>query len=48
MNTMIKRLIACAMALASAISLAADIAVGKWERKTIDGNTPAIGVGEGL
>ena len=45
---MIKRLIACAMALASAISLAADISVGKWERKTIDGNTPAIGVGEGL
>jgi len=48
MNTIVRMAVACAVALASAISLAADIAVGKWERKTIDGNTPAIGVGEGL
>ena len=40
--------VACAVALAGAISFAADIAVGKWERQSIDDDTPAIGVGEGL
>lgn len=45
---MTRMAVACVMALAGAISFAADIAVGKWERQTIDDDTPAIGVGEGL
>ena len=47
-NTMTRKAIACAMALASATSFAADIAVGKWERQTIDDGTQSIGAGEGL
>ena len=48
MKKITRKAIACAMALASAISFAADIAVGKWERRTLDDDTPAFGVGEGL
>ncbi len=47
-NTKTRKAFACAMALASATSFAADIAVGKWERQTIDDGTPSIGAGEGL
>ena len=41
-NTVTRRAVACAVALASAISFAADIAAGKWERQTID--NAAVGI----
>ena len=39
---------ACGVTMLSAVSVASDIAVGKWERYTFDGNTPTVGAGEGL
>ena len=48
MKPMIMRALACAVALASATSFAADIAVGKWERQTIDDATPAFVSNEAL
>ena len=48
MKPMIMRALACAVALASATSFAADIAVGKWERQTINDATPAFVSNEAL
>ena len=47
-SKMIRWAIACGVAMLSVVSVASDIAVGKWERYTFNGDTPAIGAGEGL
>ena len=47
-NKMMRWAIASGVALLSAASAASDIAVGKWGRGAVDGDTPAIGAGEGL
>ena len=48
MNTLTRAAIACVATCACAALFAADIAVGQWERLSIDDDTPAIGAGEGL
>lgn len=47
-NNMMRWAIASGVALLSVASVAADIAVSKWGRGAVDGDTPAIGAGEGL
>ena len=47
-NKIMRWAIACGIAMLSVVSVASDIALGKWERYTFDGSTPAIGTGEGL
>ncbi len=47
-NEMTCRAIACGVAILSGASAASDIAVGKWDRFSFDGNTPALGANEGL
>ena len=47
-NTIMRMAFACGVTMLSAVSVASDIAVGKWERYTFDGNTPTVGAGEGL